>query len=130
MVGSKTKEEAVIIQKMNHGKPMPQHEELTLAILRHAEMIESQKSLAKNLGYSVGKINYVIKALVEKGLLKCERFASSSNKAKYNYLLTEEGMKEKMYLTQKFICLKKAEYEELQQELRMIKTKSNKECIG
>jgi EPS-associated MarR family transcriptional regulator len=97
------------------------NEELTLAILRHAESIRTQKSLAENLGYSVGKINYILKALIAKGLIKAENFATSSNKKQYRYLLTREGIKEKVALTEKFIARKKREYEELMVELELIK---------
>jgi len=95
-------------------------DELTLQVLRNAEHISSQKSLAKELGFSVGKINYVIKALIDKGLIKVENFANAKNKRKYSYLLTNEGIIEKIALTKKFIERKKAEYEELQQELEMV----------
>jgi len=101
-----------------------QNDELTLAVLRHAESIRTQKSLAEELGYSVGKINYVLKALIAKGLIKAENFATSTNKKQYRYLLTEQGIKEKIALTEKFIERKKREYEELQWELeRMQKEK-------
>ena len=79
----------------------------------------SQPSIAKEIGFSVGKVNFILKALVEKGFIKYERFTSSNNKMKYKYLLTDEGIKEKMSLTQKFITRKKAEYEELQRELEL-----------
>ena len=95
-------------------------DELTLQVLRNAEHISSQKSLAKELGFSVGKINYVIKALIDKGLIKVENFANAKNKRKYSYLLTNEGIKEKIALTKKFIERKKAEYEELQRDLDMM----------
>ena len=93
------------------------NEELELVMLKHANNISSQKSLAKEIGYSVGKINYVLKALVDKGFIKAERFLTSDNKTKYRYLLTNEGVHEKMQLTKKFIVRKKAEYEELQKDL-------------
>lgn len=93
------------------------HEELELLMLKHAETISSQRSLADKIGFSVGKINYVLNALIEKGFIKSENFMSSDNKRKYKYLLTEEGVKEKMQLSRKFIQRKKAEYEELQREL-------------
>jgi len=93
------------------------NEELELVILKHANTASSQKSLADEIGFSVGKINYVLKALINKGFIKAERFISSDNKTKYKYLLTDEGIKEKMHLTKKFIVRKKAEYEELQKEL-------------
>ena len=92
-------------------------EELELSILRSMDKITTQKTLAKELGYSVGKINYVLKALGDKGLLKIENFYNNKNKLQYKYLLTEEGMQEKVNLTKKFISRKKKEYEELQREL-------------
>lgn len=92
-------------------------EELELVMLKRANNISSQKSLAKEIGFSVGKINYVLKALIDKGFIKAERFLSSDNKIKYKYLLTDEGVNEKMQLTKKFIVRKKAEYEELQRDL-------------
>ncbi len=98
-----------------------QNEELTLTVLRNIQTIKSQKSFAQNLGCSVGKINYILKALMEKGLIKAENFISNKNKKQYKYLLTEEGIKEKIELTKKFIERKKKEYEELQMELEKFK---------
>ena len=92
-------------------------EEFELLILRHTNAISSQKRFAKEIGYSVGKINYVLNALIDKGLIKSENFMTSDNKKKYKYLLTEKGIQEKMTLTRKFIERKKAEYEELVQDL-------------
>ena len=86
-------------------------------MLKNAHNISSQKSLAKEIGFSVGKINYVLNALIEKGLIKSENFMTSDNKRKYKYLLTEKGIQEKMQLTRKFITKKKAEFEELQRDL-------------
>ena len=86
-------------------------------MLKNAHNISSQKSLAKEIGFSVGKINYVLNALIEKGLIKSENFMTSDNKRKYKYLLTEKGIQEKMQLTRKFIAKKKAEFEELQRDL-------------
>ena len=94
-----------------------QNEELTLTLLRKAEAIESQKSIADELGISVGKVNYVLKALIEKGLIKADNFYKAKNKRKYKYLLTPKGMEEKITLTKKFIARKKSEYEELRREL-------------
>lgn len=86
-------------------------------MLKRASNISSQKSLADEIGFSVGKINYVLKALIEKGLIKSEKFITSDNKRKYKYLLTEKGIYAKMQLTKKFIAKKKTEYEELQCDL-------------
>jgi EPS-associated MarR family transcriptional regulator len=93
------------------------NEELDLLLLKRVESISSQKSLAKEIGFSVGKVNYVLKALVNKGFIKAEMFLNAQNKRKYSYLLTEAGMAEKIALTKKFIVRKKAEYEELQRDL-------------
>lgn len=95
-----------------------QSDELKLSILRKADTIGSQRDLAQELGYSVGKINYVLNALIDKGLIKVENFATAENKKKYSYLLTKKGIKEKMVLTEKFIRIKKHEYHELQDELK------------
>ena len=106
-------------QKLNHyeGQPLLTNEYNTLQILRNIKEDVSQPSIAKEVGFSVGKVNFILQALVEKGLVKSERFIASNNKMKYSYLLTDEGIKEKMTLTRKFIDRKKVEYEELQREL-------------
>jgi EPS-associated MarR family transcriptional regulator len=96
-------------------------DELTLSILRKSESIKSQPSLAKELGLSVGKVNYVLKALIQKGFIKVENFANSKQKKNYKYLLTKKGIEEKIKLTEKFIERKKQEYEELQKELENMK---------
>lgn len=100
-------------------------EELELSVLRSMGKVTTQKSIAKELGYSVGKINYVIKALTDKGLLKIENFYNNKNKLQYKYLLTEEGIKEKITLTEKFIKRKKEEYEMLVEDLEAYKNGIN-----
>lgn len=95
------------------------HEEFD--VLRRIQTTTSQKSLADDIGYSVGKVNYIIKSLVEKGLVKSERFINSKNKVGYKYLLTQDGIAEKMSLTEKFIQKKKKEYDELVQEYELNK---------
>ena len=94
-----------------------QNEELTLHVLRKIETFKSQKSLADELSISVGKVNYVLKSLIEKGLVETENFFQNKHKNQYKYLLTKNGVNHKMELMQKFIARKKAEYEELQKEL-------------
>jgi len=91
-----------------------------LQILRAIKEDVSQPSIANEIGFSVGKVNFILKALVEKGFIKTERFLSSNNRMKYRYLLTDDGVKEKIALTQKFIVRKKSEYEELQRELEVM----------
>lgn len=96
----------------------------TLEVLRKVESHNTQKSLAEEIGYSVGKVNYILKALTQKGLVKAENFLSSDNKKKYRYLLTKEGIKEKIELTESFVERKKKEYVELQEELEKLKERS------
>ena len=80
-------------------------------IYKNSEL--SQRELAKAIGISVGKTNYVIKALIEKGLVKTSRFLNSKNKWAYRYILTPKGIKEKARITRDFIKRKMAEYEKL-----------------
>ena len=97
------------------------YEEIELKILKTITNSTNQKSIAKEIGYSVGKINYILKGLIEKGLIKSEKFLNSNNKIQYKYLLTEDGIKEKIDITDKFIKRKKEEYEELQSEMQNYK---------
>ena len=77
----------------------------------------SQRELAKATGFSLGKLNYCIKALISKGLIKINNFEKSSNKINYFYVLTPKGLSRKTNLTINFMRRKMKEYEELQQEL-------------
>jgi len=102
------------------------NEEAELDILRSVDKVTNQKSIAAEIGYSVGKVNYVLNGLIEKGLIKAERFINSKQKQKYKYLLTEQGLKEKILLTEKFIEKKKKEYDQLKADLKRYKADS--EC--
>ncbi len=73
----------------------------------------SQRELAKAIGISVGKTNYVIKALIQKGFIKTSRFLNSKNKWGYKYILTSKGVKEKTRITKEFVKRKMEEYEKL-----------------
>jgi len=95
-----------------------------LHVMQHIETISSQKELAEEVGFSVGKVNYVIKALLEKGYVKMENFVRSKNKRAYGYLLTKEGLNRKIELTEKYIEIKKQEYEALQNSLKSDKDKA------
>ncbi len=98
-----------------------QHDELTLNILKNIETTSSQKSLARELEISVGKVNYVLKALIDKGFVKAENFFTNKNKNQYKYLLTKKGFQEKITLTQNFMERKKREYDKLVIELERYK---------
>jgi EPS-associated MarR family transcriptional regulator len=77
----------------------------------------SQRDLAKRLGVSLGKVNYCLNALVEKGCLKVNNFRNSDNKLAYTYLLTPRGVEEKARMTVHFLKYKVQEYERLRQEI-------------
>ena len=77
----------------------------------------SQRELAEGLGFSLGKINYCLKALQEKGLVKIKNFQKNKNKLNYVYILTPKGLAEKTKLTMNFMKKKMKEYEELKKEL-------------
>lgn len=99
-----------------------EYTETDLLVLRNVGKVTTQQTIAQDIGYSVGKVNFVLKALVKKGLVKAEKFAQAENKNKYRYLLTEKGIKEKIALTERFIEKKKKEYEDLQADLKKYKT--------
>ena len=77
----------------------------------------SQRDLAEELGFSLGKLNYCLKALREKGLIKIKNFTKNKNKFNYAYVLTPKGISEKTKLTINFMKRKMYEYEELKKEL-------------
>ena len=71
----------------------------------------SQRELARSLGVSLGKTHYLMKALLEKGLVKADNFRRSDNKLAYAYLLTPSGITAKLELTRAFLRLKEGEYQ-------------------
>tara|TARA_B100000780_G_C21073733_1_gene432161 strand:- start:1001 stop:1312 length:312 start_codon:yes stop_codon:yes gene_type:complete len=73
----------------------------------------SQRLIAKQSGFSIGKVNYCLKALVDIGYLKLQNYNKSDNKAGYAYVLTPKGIKEKLAITNKFIAIKQQEYDKL-----------------
>ena len=80
----------------------------------------SQRELAKELGFSLGKLNYCLKALQEKGLVKIDSFKKNPKKINYLYILTPQGIAEKTKLTINFMKRKMEEYDELKKEMKMI----------
>ena len=77
----------------------------------------TQRELAAELGFSLGKLNYCLKALQKKGLVKIENFKKNPNKINYFYVLTPSGLSEKTKLTINFMKRKMKEYDELKKEL-------------
>src|SRR5690349_19619110 len=81
----------------------------------------SQRELAGALGISLGKVNFCVQALIEKGLVKARNFRNSKNKSAYMYYLTPGGFEEKARLTVAFLRRKTAEYEALTQEIERLR---------
>ena len=77
----------------------------------------TQRELASELDFSLGKLNYCLKALRAKGLIKIENFKKNPNKINYIYILTPKGISEKTKLTLNFMKLKMKEYDELKKEI-------------
>ena len=78
----------------------------------------SQRNLAKRIGLSLGKLNYCLKALKQKGLVKAKNFKDNKNKKNYLYILTPRGIATKTRLTINFMNLKMKEYDELKKEMK------------
>lgn len=97
--------------------------EESLMILREIDINPqlSQRELSSRLGLSLGKINFLLKELIDRGLVKAENFKNSSNKRAYLYLLTPTGMETKAKTTYRFLKRKMEEYEQLKKEIEQLK---------
>ena len=97
--------------------------EIHLQLLKLIEQNPSwtQRQLAKSLGVSLGKTNYCLRALKEKGWVKWGNFSQKPNKLSYMHLLTPQGIVQKLRLTAHFLRRKEAEYEQLQAEIRALR---------
>ena len=84
----------------------------------------SQRDLSRELGMSLGKVNYCLNALVDKGLVKVGNFRNNDNKLSYAYLLTPRGIKSKAVITAHFLQRKMAEYEALRAEIEGLKAEA------
>jgi EPS-associated MarR family transcriptional regulator len=81
----------------------------------------SQRDLARELGTSLGKINYCLNALIEKGWIKVRNFRNNQNKLGYAYLLTPRGIERKAAITVQFLRRKMDEYEDLKREIELLR---------
>ncbi len=108
--------------------PSDLQEEAHLKILRilQEDPDLTQRELADRLGMSVGRLNYCINALIEKGFVKVGNFQNSKNKFKYVYLLTPQGIAEKVTLTHRFLKRKMEEYASLKAEIEALRVEVNK----
>ncbi len=81
----------------------------------------TQRMLASELGASLGKTHYLLRALLGKGLVKAEAFRRHGNKLAYLYLLTPRGVSEKLRLTREYLAMKEAEYEAIRSEIEQLR---------
>jgi len=88
----------------------------------------SQREVAQHLGISLGKANYCLKALIDKGWVKAANFKNSKNKAAYMYLLTPRGIEEKSRVTAQFLQIKMREYEALKDEIDQIRVEAARQA--
>ena len=97
--------------------------DIRLDLLRKIELKPeyTQRELSKEMGVSLGKVNYCINKLTEKGLIKIQNFNRNKNKLGYAYLLTPKGIDEKTRLTFSFLKRKVKEYEILKEEINKLK---------
>jgi EPS-associated MarR family transcriptional regulator len=88
----------------------------------------SQREVARALGISVGKVNYCLKALMERGWIKAANFKNSRNKTAYMYLLTPRGIEEKARVTARFLQTRMREYEALRAEIQQIRSEVERQA--
>ena len=101
---------------MNNKKENPDHFDILRKIQNKPKL--TQRELAKELGFSLGKLNYCLQALKFKGLVKMKNFEKNPNKINYIYVLTPRGIAEKAKLTLNFMKRKMKEYDELKREIK------------
>jgi len=88
----------------------------------------SQREVAKELGISLGKVNYCLRALVDKGWIKAANFKNSRNKTAYMYLLTPRGIDAKTRVTARFLQRKVREYEALRTEIEQLRIEADRQA--
>jgi len=87
----------------------------------------SQRDLAGRLGFSLGRVNYVLNSLISRGLVKARRFKNSRNKLAYRYILTPEGISEKVKVARRFLQAKQLEFVRLQLEIEDLRRETGTE---
>ncbi len=105
----------IVVQFLNIMKNKEDHFKILRKLQQRPE--SSQRELAKELGFSLGKLNYCLKALQQKGLIKIQSFKNNPKKINYLYILTPQGIAEKTKLTINFMKRKMKEYDELKKEI-------------
>ena len=101
------------------------HEKKLLDVIAAKPEI-TQRELSDKLGLSLGKTNFVLTALIDRGLVKVDNFKRSDNKVGYAYLLTPKGISEKVVITKRFLARKMAEYDQLKAEIEKLQEEVSK----
>ena len=103
------------------------NDETQLRVLRLLEQNPqlTQRQLSAELGVSLGKTHYIVKSLIDVGLIKLDNFQRSKNKLGYAYLLTPKGIAEKAAITVRFLARKQDEYKRLEREIEALKSEVN-----
>ena len=104
---------------MDHVDQLNREKVLLEAVERG--QFSNQRQLSSAIGLSLGKTHYLLKRLVDRGLIKVGNFSRSQNRLGYVYLLTPSGVKEKIIVTKRFLAAKEREYESLKYEIKMLK---------
>jgi EPS-associated MarR family transcriptional regulator len=92
-------------------------------VIREIELNPShtQRSLAGKLDISLGKVNYVLAGLIEKGIVKAKKLKNNPENIRWQYILTPAGVKEKLKITQQYLQRRIVEFEDLQKEIELLK---------
>ena len=103
------------------------NQEIHLRVLREIESNPeiTQRELAQHLGVSLGKANYCLKALIDRGWVKVNNFKNSDRKAAYAYLLTPSGIEEKAKITVRFLKQRMQDYEQIKMEIAELEAEVN-----
>jgi EPS-associated MarR family transcriptional regulator len=107
-------------ERLNNKAKIQEEARFKILRLLHENPELTQRELGQRVGVSLGAVNYCLKALIERGLVKVGNFSKSSNKLGYAYALTPTGIAEKTMLTGRFLVAKKAEYEALTVEIEVL----------
>jgi EPS-associated MarR family transcriptional regulator len=107
-------------ERLNNKAKIQDEARFQILRLLHENPDLTQRELGERVGVSLGAVNYCLKALIERGLVKAGNFSKSPNKLGYAYVLTPAGIAEKTVLTGRFLARKKAEYEALRAEIEAL----------
>jgi EPS-associated MarR family transcriptional regulator len=89
----------------------------------------TQRSLAESLDISLGKANYVLSGLIDKGIIKAKKLKNNPDKIRWQYILTPQGVKDKVQITKDYLKRRLTEYEQIQKEIEALRLEVDKEKI-